>query len=53
MLAREIENKVRLHLGVRELPPLIEPKAGKVALTVDENSVVANATKAAKAQSKE
>jgi len=55
-LAREIENKVRLHLGVPELPVIVEPKApkaGKVAVTTDDDSVVAHATKAAKAQSKE
>jgi len=52
-LAREIENKVRVHLGVPELPAFVEPKAGKAVAASEENSVIANASKAAKAQSKE
>jgi recombination protein RecA len=60
-LAREIENKVRKHLGVPELPVIVEPKvsskakaaaaAAIEAASSDENS--GNVSKAAKAQSKE
>ncbi len=32
-LAREIENKVRVALGVRELPVIVEPKEGKETVT--------------------
>ncbi len=32
-LAREIENKVRVALGVRELPVVVEPKEGKETVT--------------------
>ncbi|PRC91009.1 recombinase RecA [Solimicrobium silvestre] len=62
-LAREIENKVREHLGVRPLPVIAAPKVSKAAAAaaasaladnVDESSVNApSAAKAAKAQSKE
>jgi recombination protein RecA len=31
VLAREIENKVRVSLGVRELPPAVGDKADKAA----------------------
>ncbi|MET3105406.1 recombination protein RecA [Oxalobacteraceae bacterium GrIS 2.11] len=61
-LAREIENKVRKHLGVRELPVVVEPKMTKAevaaaekaaALTEKAAAVEENASKASKAQSKE
>lgn len=53
-LAREIENKVRKHLGVQELPVIVEPKAPKAPkATATESSEENVSTKAAKAQSKE
>jgi len=54
-LAREIENKVRKHLGVQELPVVVEPKMTKAAVAAAEKAAAAeeNASKASKAQSKE
>jgi len=58
-LSREIENKVRKHLGVPELPVIVEPKlsakakaAAALAAAASDDSEV-NVSKAAKAQSKE
>ncbi len=56
-LAREIENKVRKHLGVQELPVIVEPKLSKAAKAEAAKAEAAaseeNVSKAAKAQSKE
>ena len=68
-LAREIENKVRAHLGVPELPVIVEPKvvepkvsakataaaaAAIATASLDDSSATSsNASKTAKAQSKE
>ena len=53
-LAREIENKVRKHLGVQELPVIVEPKAPKApkaSKTAGDLSSEENGSKAAKAES--
>ena len=62
-LAREIENKVRQHLGVPVLPAIVEPKLTKAAAAklaeaakaadADSEESPVNASKAAKANAKE